>query len=226
ATIQSIYSKRRSYCLCFFVEMVTSGALHPKCKICVFMGKTDPKASTHQQQSMILVPMDAPGVKIIRPLSVYGYQDAPGILQCMRLIGHAERSLSLMVQRTMNRVAFGKPLAAQGTIQADVAQSRIEIEQTRLMVLKAAHMMDNYGNKVAANEIAMIKVAAPNMALRVIDRAIQSHGGAGLNYDCPLPYFFAAARTLRLADGPVEVHGGRWRQEVTGNMPKCDSVMK
>lgn len=220
----------------------TSGAMHPHCKICIFMGKTDPKASTHSQQSMILVPMDTPGIKILRALSVYGFEDPPAghaevlfenvrvptsnmllgegrgfeiaqgrlgpgrIHHCMRLIGHAERSLSLMIERTLDRVAFGKPLAAQGTIQADVAQSRIEIEQTRLMVLKAAHMMDLYGNKVAANDIAMIKVAAPNMALRVIDRAIQAHGGAGLNDDIPLASFHAWARVLRIADGPDEVH--------------------
>jgi len=220
----------------------SSGAGDPRCKIAILMGKTDPAAATHKQQSMILVPLNTPGVKIVRMLSVYGYDHAPHghaeihfenvrvpatnillgegrgfeiaqgrlgpgrIHHCMRCIGVAERALDAMCKRVQTRVAFGKPLAEQGTVRADIAASRMEIEQARLLTLKAAYMMDTVGNKEARSEIAMIKVVAPNVALRVIDRAIQAHGGMGVSQDTFLASAWAMVRTLRLADGPDEVH--------------------
>ena len=220
----------------------SSGAGDPRCQLYIVMGKSDPSAARHEQQSMVLVPSDTPGVRVVRPLHVFGYDDAPHghmevvlenvrvpasnlllgegrgfeiaqgrlgpgrIHHCMRSIGAAERALELMCKRLNTRVAFGKPVAAQSVWHERVAESRIRIEQARLLTLRAAYMMDTVGNKAAKAEIAMIKVVAPNVALQVIDWAIQAHGAAGVSQDFPLAYAWAHQRTLRLADGPDEVH--------------------
>ncbi|MFE2955132.1 acyl-CoA dehydrogenase family protein [Nocardia tengchongensis] len=219
----------------------TSNALHKNCKVMIVMGKTDPTGPVHRQQSMMVVPIDTPGVTIQRGLPVFGYQDREGhaevlfenvrvpatallagegdgfmisqarlgpgrIHHCMRAIGMAERALDLMIDRAQSRVTFGEPIANRANIQDWIAESRIEIDMARLLTLKAAYLMDTVGNKAARTEIAAIKVAAPNVALKVIDRAIQVHGGAGVSDDFPLASMYAHMRTLRLADGPDEVH--------------------
>lgn len=221
----------------------TTNATDPRCRICIFMGKTDPdNPDRHRQQSMILVPMDAPGVEVLRPIPVFGFYGVPDrasevvfsnvrvpatnmllgegrgfeiaqgrlgpgrIHHCMRLIGLVERTLEKMCVRTRSRIAFGRPVSEQTVTQERIAESRIMIEQARLLTLNAAHMMDTMGNRAAKAEIAMIKVAVPNMACQVIDWAIQAHGGGGTSNDFGLAAAYATARLLRLADGPDEVH--------------------
>jgi acyl-CoA dehydrogenase len=220
----------------------SSGAGDPRCEVYIVMGKTNPEAPSHSQQSMIVVPANTPGVRVLRPLSVFGYDDAPHghmevllenvrvpagnillgegrgfeiaqgrlgpgrIHHCMRSIGTAERALELMCKRLSSRVAFGREVARQSVWQERVAEARCMIEQARLLTLKAAYMMDTVGNKIAKAEIAMIKIVAPNMACQIIDWAIQAHGGGGVSQDFPLAYSYAHQRTLRLADGPDEVH--------------------
>ncbi len=220
----------------------SSGGMDPHCKITIVMGKTNPDAHRHQQQSMILIPMDTLGVEIIRSLSVFGYYDSPEghaeivlnnvrvpkenlilgegrgfeiaqgrlgpgrIHHCMRLTGMAQRSLALMSKRAAERIAFGKVFKDYSSIRQEIAKSQCDVEQTRLLTLSAADKMDKEGNKEAKDLIAMIKIVAPNMALRVIDRAMQIHGGKGVSADTPLAHYFTAARMLRLADGPDEVH--------------------
>jgi len=223
------------------IKWWTTGAMDERCKILIVMGKTNPQAEDHKQQSMILVPIDTPGVKVIRNLNVLGYIDQHGhaeisftnvrvpatnliggegegfalaqarlgpgrIHHCMRAIGMAERALQLMIKRSLTRSAFGKELARQGVIQEWIAQARIDIEQARLLVLKAAWIIDNQGAKAARKEIAAIKVAIPRMAERIIDHAIQAHGGAGVSQDTPLAAMYAGVRVLRIVDGPDEVH--------------------
>lgn len=219
----------------------TSNALHPNCRILIVMGKTDPSAERHRQQSMVLVPLDTPGVEVLRGLPVFGYQDREGhaevqftdvrvpasnliagegdgfmisqarlgpgrIHHCMRTIGAAERALELMCRRASSRVTFGAPVSERANVQDWIAEARIEIEMVRLLTMKTAWLMDTVGNRHARTEIAAIKVAAPNIALKILDRAIQVHGGGGVSDDFPLASMWAHQRTLRLADGPDEVH--------------------
>ena len=237
----------------------TSGALHPHCRIMIVMGKTGPDGPPHKQQSMILVPLDTPGVDVIRGLPVFGYQDQEGhaeiafadvrvpagnliagegdgfmiaqarlgpgrIHHCMRAIGAAERALESMCRRAVSRVTFGQPIATRSNIQDWIAESRIEIEMVRLLTLKTAWLMDTVGNRHARTEIAAIKVAAPNVALKVIDRAIQVHGGGGVSDDYTLAWAYAHLRTLRLADGPDEVHKlSIARRELAPYIPREES---
>jgi acyl-CoA dehydrogenase len=237
----------------------TSGALHPHCRIMIVMGKTTTEGPRHKQQSMILVPLDAPGVTVARELTVFGYEDQEGhaevtfedvrvpasnllagegdgfmiaqarlgpgrIHHCMRALGAAERALEAMCARAVSRVTFGQPIAMRGNIQDWIAESRIEIEMARLLTLKAAWMMDTVGNRHARTEIAAIKVAAPNVALKVVDRAIQVHGGGGVSDDFTLASAYAHLRTLRLADGPDEVHKlSIARRELAPYMPREES---
>jgi acyl-CoA dehydrogenase len=240
--IQSMIEKRGDHYVINGHKWWISGAGDPRCKVYIFMGKTNPDAGKHEQQSMIVVPADTPGITVKRALPVFGYDDAPHghceilfkdvkvpvenillgegrgfeiaqgrlgpgrIHHCMRLIGVAERALELMCKRLNSRVAFGKPISAQSVWHERIADARCAIDQARLLTLKAAYMMDTVGNKVAKAEIAMIKVVAPNVACQVVDMAIQAHGGGGVSNDFPLAYLYANSRTLRLADGPDEVH--------------------
>jgi acyl-CoA dehydrogenase len=240
--IQCSITRDGDHCVINGRKWWSSGAGDPRCTVYIVMGKTDPEAPRHSQQSMIVVPANTPGITVLRPLSVFGYDDAPHghmevllenvrvpasnlllgegrgfeiaqgrlgpgrIHHCMRTIGVAERAMELMCKRLNSRVAFGKPLSAQSVWHERIAESRCMIEQARLLTLRAAHMMDTVGNKVAKADIAMIKVVAPNMACKIIDWAMQAHGAAGLSEDFPLAYAYAHQRTLRYADGPDEVH--------------------
>jgi acyl-CoA dehydrogenase len=240
--IQCSITRDGDHCVINGRKWWSSGAGDPRCAVYIVMGKTDPEAPRHSQQSMIVVPANTPGITVLRPLSVFGYDDAPHghmevllenvrvpasnlllgegrgfeiaqgrlgpgrIHHCMRTIGVAERAMELMCKRLNSRVAFGKPLSAQSVWHERIAESRCMIEQARLLTLRAAHMMDTVGNKVAKADIAMIKVVAPNMACKIIDWAMQAHGAAGLSEDFPLAYAYAHQRTLRYADGPDEVH--------------------
>jgi len=239
--IQTLIAKDGDEFVINGIKWWTTGAMDKRCEILIVMGKTDPDADAYHQQSMVLVPMNTPGVSVVRNLSVFGYDDQHGhaeisftnvrvpvanllgaqgegfalaqarlgpgrVHHCMRAIGMAERALSLMISRTATRNAFGKEIIRQGVIQEWIAQARIDIDQARLLVLKTAWMIDTVGAKAARKEIAMIKVVVPQMAARIIDHAIQSHGGAGVSQDTPLPGMYAGIRTLRIVDGPDEVH--------------------